>query len=75
MAAQLQGAWLVLTQPEALRGVKRTRNSTKAHLSAGGTERLRLAPAHQRSVLGWVSRRYTPIRSPHVPGQTKYPRA
>ncbi len=48
----LQGPWLVLTQPEALRGAMRTRNSTKAHLSAGATERLCLSPAQRRAVLG-----------------------
>ncbi|MGH9109308.1 MAG: hypothetical protein ACRDY3_07585 [Acidimicrobiales bacterium] len=47
----LQGAWLILTQPEALRGATRTRNSTRAHLSAGPSERLCLSPAQQRSVL------------------------
>jgi hypothetical protein len=44
LACHAEGPWLVLTQPEALRGAKRIRNSTRAHLSCSGTERLCLPP-------------------------------
>ncbi len=52
LAAHLQGAWLVLTQPAELRGVQRIRNSPRAQLSAGVTERVCLSPAQRRAVLG-----------------------
>jgi hypothetical protein len=52
LACHAEGPWLVLTQPEALRGARRIRNSTRAHLNCSGTERLCLSPAQAHAVLG-----------------------
>lgn len=52
LACHAEGPWLVLTQPEALRGATRIRNSTRAHLNCSGTERLCLSPAQAHAVLG-----------------------
>lgn len=52
LACHIDGCWLVLTQPIELRGARRTRNSTRAHLKLSGGERLCLSPAQAKAVLG-----------------------
>jgi len=52
LACQLDGPWLVLTQPPALRGARRTRYSTRGHLRCVGNGRLHLSPAQVHAVVG-----------------------
>ena len=52
LACHAEGPWLVLTQPPVLRGRRRTRNSTCAHLSCSAAERTCFSPAQAHAMLG-----------------------